>query len=43
MTEKEWLECTDPTPMLDFLFGKVSNRKARLFAAALSPRLAFIE
>ena len=34
MTEKEWLDCTDPTPMLDSLRGKVGDRKKRLFACA---------
>src|SRR4051794_29799058 len=32
MTEAEWLAATDPTPMLDFLRGKVSDRKSRLYA-----------
>lgn len=32
MTEAEWLASTDPKPMLDFLTGKVSDRKLRLFA-----------
>lgn len=32
MTEKEWLEGTDPQPMLEALGKKVSKRKSQLFA-----------
>jgi len=32
MTEQEWVACTDPTPMLEFLRGKASDRKLLLFA-----------
>jgi hypothetical protein len=34
VTEQEWLDCTDPTPMLQFLGGKASDRKLRLFGCA---------
>ena len=29
MTEAEWLTCADPTPMLEFLRGRASERKKR--------------
>jgi hypothetical protein len=34
MTEAEWLACTDPTPMLEYLRDKVSNRRLRLLVCA---------
>jgi hypothetical protein len=39
MTEDEWLACTDPMPMLEFLREAASERKLRLFACACHRRI----
>ena len=39
MTEQEWLACTNPDQMLDFLREKASVRKLRLFGCACCRRI----
>ncbi|HVS35505.1 MAG TPA: hypothetical protein VMS17_07985 [Gemmataceae bacterium] len=39
MTEAEWDAGADPTPMLELLRDKASERKLRLFAAACCRRI----
>jgi hypothetical protein len=38
MTEAEWLKAVDPTPMLEFLRNRASQRKLRLFGCACCRR-----
>jgi hypothetical protein len=39
MTENEWMTCTDPRPRLEYLRGRATNRKLRLFAVACGRRV----
>jgi hypothetical protein len=39
MTEAEWLECDDPTPMIVSIHDRISARKVRLFAVACCQRV----
>lgn len=42
MTKAEWLKCTNPTQMVDYLRGKTSERKFRLFAVACCRRISHL-
>lgn len=42
MTESEWLACTDPSPMLEFLWPQISSRKLRLWRVAVVRRIAVL-
>jgi hypothetical protein len=39
VTKPDWLACTDPQPMLEFLRGKASERQLRLFVCACCRRI----
>jgi hypothetical protein len=39
MTEAEWQSCEEPGPLLEQVFGRVSERKLRLFAVACCRQL----
>jgi hypothetical protein len=39
MTEREWLECADPKPMLGFVRKQMSDRKLRLLICACCRRV----
>lgn len=43
MTEAEWLNATDPTPMLEWLGMRASPRKLRLFACRCFRRISDID
>lgn len=38
MNEQEWMTCADPRPMLEFVWGKASDRKFLLFRCACCRR-----
>src|SRR5689334_18407589 len=42
MTEEDWLKSRDPKPMLDFIRGRTSDRKLRLFAVACCQQIGHL-
>jgi hypothetical protein len=42
VTEREWRVCTELVPMLEFLRGKASDRKLRLFAVACCRKITHL-
>ena len=43
MTEVEWLAATDPMPMLEFVWGRATDRQLRRFASAVCGGVELID